>query len=223
MWKQLIQPHIDSGSQLWQPVQSLNLKRIEKLQQNFSKKIFDLRDENYWTRLQILKMNSQQLMLDAIPKYLRLKIHRVTSTRFWPQSKVLPDTRRGWTCEIAKNATARGKTRRDPSIHFHGARLFNTITESIQNLTGCVDEIFKKKKLDQYFTHIPDQPMVGDLLPLPLSPDGKHSNYLIGQVQEYHKRQWWEDQDQRLQRYNWDRYVDNISVKTIVQNRLKKL
>ena len=81
MWKQLIQPHIDSGSQLWQPVQSLNLKRIEKLQQNFSKKIFDLRDENYWTRLQILKMNSQQLMLDAIPKYLRLKIHRVTSTR----------------------------------------------------------------------------------------------------------------------------------------------
>ena len=52
MWKQLIQPHIDYGSQLWQPLQSLNLQRIEKLQQNFSKKIPELRDANYWRRLQ---------------------------------------------------------------------------------------------------------------------------------------------------------------------------
>ena len=52
MWKQLIQPHIDYGSQLWQPLQSLNLQRLEKWQQNFSKKIPELRDANYWRRLQ---------------------------------------------------------------------------------------------------------------------------------------------------------------------------
>ena len=38
MWKQLIQPHIDYGSQLWQPLQILNLQRIEKLQQILARK-----------------------------------------------------------------------------------------------------------------------------------------------------------------------------------------
>ena len=60
MWKSLVQGHIDYCSQLYQPLQSGNLERIEMLQKTFTKKIPEARELNYWQRLNLLKMNSQQ-------------------------------------------------------------------------------------------------------------------------------------------------------------------
>ena len=60
MWKSLIQGHIDYCSQLWQPLQSGELQRIENLQKIYTKKIPQVRELNYWERLKVLKMNSQQ-------------------------------------------------------------------------------------------------------------------------------------------------------------------
>ena len=39
MWKQLVQGHIDYGSQLWQPLQYVYLQKIENLQKTFTKRI----------------------------------------------------------------------------------------------------------------------------------------------------------------------------------------
>ena len=60
MWKTLIQGHIDYASQLYQPMQSGNLTRIENLFKTFTKQIPEVREMNYWERLKRLKMNSQQ-------------------------------------------------------------------------------------------------------------------------------------------------------------------
>ena len=60
MWKSLIQGHIDHCSQLWQPLQSGDLQRIENHQKTYTKKIPQVRDVNYWERLNVLKNNSQQ-------------------------------------------------------------------------------------------------------------------------------------------------------------------
>ena len=60
MWKQLDQGHIDYGSQLWHPLQSVNLQKIE----TFTKRIPQVKDENYWMRLCSLKINSQQRRLE---------------------------------------------------------------------------------------------------------------------------------------------------------------
>ena len=191
MWKQLIQPHIDYGSQLWQPPQSMNLQRIEKLQQTYTKKITKVRNENYWKRLQMLKLNSQQRRLERYRIIYVWKSIEGLVPDLGLKVKYCPETRRGRLCEIptiSKGASERIKTLRDQSINVHGARLFNAMPESIRNLTGCSDDDFKEK-LDQYLTHIPDQPMVGDLLPLPLTAEGKHSNSLIDQVRDYKNRQ----------------------------------
>ena len=60
MWKSLIQGHIDYASQLYQPLQSGNLTRIENLFKTFTKRIPELKELNYWERLNKLKINSQQ-------------------------------------------------------------------------------------------------------------------------------------------------------------------
>ena len=60
MWKTLVQGHIDYCSQLYQPLQSGNLTRIENLMKVYTKKMPELKTLNYWMRLKRLKMNSQQ-------------------------------------------------------------------------------------------------------------------------------------------------------------------
>ena len=60
MWKSLVQGHIDYASQLYQPLQSGNLTRIENLFKTFTKRIPEIRELNYWERLAKLQMNSQQ-------------------------------------------------------------------------------------------------------------------------------------------------------------------
>ena len=64
LWKQLVQGHIDYGSQLWQPQQSIDLQRIEKLFKTYSKRIPEIQNETYWKRLSLLKMYSQQRRME---------------------------------------------------------------------------------------------------------------------------------------------------------------
>ena len=60
MLKQLLlQGHIDYASPLYQPLQSSNRKRIEKLQKNFTRRIPQVKEQNYWQRRTSLKMLSQ--------------------------------------------------------------------------------------------------------------------------------------------------------------------
>ena len=60
----LVQPHIDYCSQLWMPNKDGDIEKIEKLLKDFTGKIPWLREDSYWTRLKILKMNSEQRRLE---------------------------------------------------------------------------------------------------------------------------------------------------------------
>ena len=64
MWKTYVQGHIDYCSQLWQPLQSMQLQRIEGLQKAFTKKMPKIMHLSYWERLDYLKLNSQQRLLE---------------------------------------------------------------------------------------------------------------------------------------------------------------
>ena len=44
----LVQPHIDYRSQLWMPNKKSEMKKIEKLLENFSARIPWLREQSYW-------------------------------------------------------------------------------------------------------------------------------------------------------------------------------
>ena len=191
LWKQLIQGHIDYGSQLWLPQQSSNLQRIENLFRKYSKRIPEVKQENYWKRLWLLKMNSQQRRLERYRLIYTWKSIEGIVPDCGIKTKTTYESRQGRTCEIpgmSKKATQRVITLRDQSFQVHGPRLFNSLPKSIRNKTKCNTEEFKEI-LDQYLTQIPDQPMVGDLVPNPINhTTGKHSNSLIDQIRDFQQR-----------------------------------
>ena len=191
MWKQLVQGHVDYCSQLWQPLQSTSLQRLENLFKTFSKKIPCLRNESYWNRLKILKMSSQQR---------RLERYRIIYT--WKALEgLVPDcgmilgnsqeSRNGRECKvptIAKKSSARVETLREQSLQVHGAKLFNCIPQTIRNMTKCDVDTFKQK-LDLFLSKIPDQPLFREAIPTTTDQHTlKPSNSLIDQVREYQRR-----------------------------------
>lgn len=189
MWKSLIQGHIDYCSQLWQPLQSGELQRIENLQKIYTKKIPQVRELNYWERLKVLKMNSQQRRFE---RYRILYIWKVLEG-LAPNCGIEESNsdRAGRQCSLPKiKAKTRHKikTLRNQSFQIHGPQLFNTLPKHLGNMKRCSVLEFKEK-LDQYLALIPDQPIIGNLIPstcdlFSLSP----SNSLIDQIREFRAR-----------------------------------
>ena len=64
IFKSLVQPHIDYCSQLWMPLEGVNMDKIEKVLRDFSKRVPGLRDLGYWERLKTMGMNSEQRRLE---------------------------------------------------------------------------------------------------------------------------------------------------------------
>ena len=160
-----IQGHIDYASQLYQPLQSGNLTRIENLFKTFTKRIPEVRELNYWERLQKLKMNSQQRRFE---RYRAIYIWKVLEGLV-PNPGVLmgelgPKGRLVKIPPLCPRSTARVRTLREASLNVHGARLFNSLPQSIRNMTNCDISMFKEK-LDIFLSKIPDQPKIGNLIP----------------------------------------------------------
>ena len=154
LWNQVIQGHIDYGSQLWQPQQSSNLLRIENLLRNFSKRIPEIRQENYWMRLSLLKMNSEQRRMERYRIIYTWKAVEGIVPECGIKVKSTQDSRFGRSCElprIARKASQRVISIREQSFQVHGPRLFNSLPKSIRNLTNCTVDQFKAR-LDKFLT-----------------------------------------------------------------------
>ena len=156
--------------------------------QTFTKKIPEIRHENYWQRLKLLKMNYQQRRYE---RYRIIYIWKMLEGRV-PNCGVKINSnqegRRGRLCEVppvSRTATARVKSLREATLQVHGVRLFNCLPAELRNITQCSDIQFKEK-LDKFLTNIPDQPMTGGLMPHVIDPvTGRHSNSLLDQVREH--------------------------------------
>ena len=180
MWKTYVQGHIDYCSQLWQPLQSGQLQKIERLQKSYTKRTPQVSHLNYWDGLRVLKINSQQRRLE---RYRIIYIWKILEFKA-PNCGVQFDTneRRGRMCSlppIAKQATQTIKSIREQSLQVHGAKLFNKLPCEIRNKRNC-DIIDFKEDLDRFLTKIPDQPLVGTLIPATCNlVTGKPSNSLL--------------------------------------------
>ena len=189
MWKSLVQGHIDYASQLYQPLQSGNLTRIENLFKTFTKRIPEIRELNYWERLAKLQMNSQQRRFE---RYRILYIWKVLEGLV-PNPGVLtsdpgPKGRLVKIPSLCSKSSARVRTLREGSLSVHGARLFNALPQSIRDLRSC-DIIQFNEKLDCFLSKIPDHPKIGTLVPdccdyITAQP----SNSLIDQIRQYTAR-----------------------------------
>lgn len=170
MWKTYMLGHRDYCSQLWQPLQSGMLQRIENLQKSFTKKIPHISHLNFWERLSYLRINSQQRRLERYRIIYVWKILEGLS----PNCGIISDEndKRGRMCKlpaIVQSASQHIKTLREQTLQMHGCKLFNKMPAEIRNLKYCGVEDFKIK-LDQFLSQIPDQPVIGSLLPATCDP-----------------------------------------------------
>ena len=160
LWTTYVQPHIDYCSQLWAPTKIGDLNTIEKLQQEFTRKISEISHLDYWERLKYLNMYSQERRFE---RYVIIYIWKAIEgivTNFG----IIPyhSTRHGRLCRvppIINRSNPNIKTLRENSIKTRGPKLFNSLPPTIRNMSNCSTESFKYK-VDSYLKHIPDQPRI---------------------------------------------------------------
>ena len=163
LWKSLIQGHIDYCSQLYIPMQSSGLQTIENLQKQFTKKIPEVAHLDYWSRLKTLKINSQERRAERYKIIYTWKVLEgmvpncgITSSN---------SERRGRECLVP---LPKGKqsvqTLRDQSFQKVGPKLFNCLPRHLRDTKQKSTEEFKEK-LDRFLATLPDQPLIGELIP----------------------------------------------------------
>ena len=183
MWKTLVQGHIDYCSQLYQPLQSGNLTRIENLMKTYTKKIPEMKELNYWMRLKTLKMNSQQRRFERYRILYTWKVLEGLVPN--PGLEQCDPGRGGRQVKIPRlnnRSSARTKSLREASFQVHGPRLFNCLPEHVRKVTNCDLKVFKEK-LDTFLSRIPDEPKIGSLIPACCDQvTGAPSNSLVDQV-----------------------------------------
>lgn len=185
LWKTLIQCHIDYCSQLYMPSQANGMQSIEKLFYNFSSKIPEVREENYWKRLHSLKMYSQESRME---RYRIIYIWK-TLEEYVPNcgvSQAPLNTRLGRKCLIPSlkpNGRRAVQTLREQSFQVNGARLFNCLPKKLRDMRYNQDDF--KSELDKYLSSVPDQPRLGTLIPEAVCRvTSRQSNSLTAWIQE---------------------------------------
>ena len=165
LWKSLIQCHIDYCSQLYMPGHAQGMLKIEKLFYDFTSRIPEIRQENYWKRLQRLNMYSQERRME---RYRILYVWKMLAGVV-PNCGVelaQPNERLGQKCKVPKlvqNGRQAIQTLREQGFQVNGVRLFNSLPKTLRNMNTNQDDF--KSELDKFLSKIPDQPRLGGLVP----------------------------------------------------------
>ena len=72
LYKSLVRPHLEYGVQVWHPYLKSDIRKIESVQRRATKQLNDLREDDYATRLKLLKLPTllyRRLRGDAIETY----------------------------------------------------------------------------------------------------------------------------------------------------------
>ena len=135
------------------PCQSSDLQKIEQLQKTFTKKTPSIRHLNYWERLRILKMYSQQRRLERYRILYTWKILEGLVPNFGLVSKF--SERRGREVHIPPLKGAQSvKKLFEQSFQVNGPSLLNYIPRKITDLAKVYIYEFKEH-LDKYLQVIP--------------------------------------------------------------------
>ena len=180
LWKTLLQCHVDYCSQLWKPGQAQDMIKIEKLFYDFSSKIPEIRDQDYWSRLSHLKMLSQERRMERYRIIAVWKIIQGLSPNCGVEVAP-PNERLGRRCVVPPllpQGRAAIQTLREHSFQVDGPRLFNSLPKNIRDIKTCQDDF--KESLDKYLMTVPDQPRMGRLVPMAVDQGtGRQSNSLL--------------------------------------------
>lgn len=183
--KSLILPRIDYCSQLYSPFLQQEWNKLESIQRRFTSHIEGMKDSDYWSRLQTLRLYSIQRRCERYSIIYTWKI----LNKLAPNLRSNPITthiseRRGLYCHVPKiNRTkcpAAINTIREGSLAVRGPRLYNSLPRDIRNLQGVTVEVFKRA-LDKFLSQLPDMPAVSGYAGRRSTP----SNSLVHVVPSY--------------------------------------
>ena len=176
IWKSLVQSKLDYCSQLWTPVDQASIAKLESVFRNFSSQITGLEDCNYWERLKLLRMYSQERRRERYRIIFVWKVLQGHVQGYTLSSFVSP--RRGRLLHVAqyhRQAPAAVRQAKEASLLVQGARLFNLLPRHIRDVsTGTIEQF--KGLLDSWLENIPDQPTI------PEAQRAAQSNSLIDQA-----------------------------------------
>ena len=142
LWKTLLQCHIDYCSQLYMPSQAQGMQIIEKLFYNYSSKIPEVKEENYWKRLQSLRMYSQERRME---RYRVIYVWKILEGQV-PNCGVelaTDNARLGRKCQIPalkRNGRQAVQTLREQTLQINGARLFNCLPKKLREVRVYQEE-----------------------------------------------------------------------------------
>ena len=161
LFKALVIPIIDYCSIVWNPHLKKEIKAIEKIQRNYTKRITNMKDLEYYDRLKVLNLYSMERRRE---RYEILYI-------FKTMKRLVPNIGLNW-----KDAPRRGRVLVPPAVHrnsscaantmrrnsFRGkaAFLFNALPAHIRNipLSTPMDSI--KRAVDKYLKTVTDEPVL---------------------------------------------------------------
>ena len=164
IWKTLVQPKLDYCSQLWSPGDQESINKIESVQRHFTSKVMELEGLDYWERLKVLMMYSQERRRE---RYMMIFLWKLSQGLVKGYDMTFTNSeRRGRTivpCKVVRNCPAAVRHARESSLGVKGAQLFNLLPASLRNFESVHAEAFKAN-LDKFLSQVPDQPTVSGLV-----------------------------------------------------------
>ena len=160
LFKSIVLPHLDYGSQLWSPYKIKSINALEKVQRVFTKHIDGMHDLSYTERLKALQIYSLQRRRDRYMAIYIWKILEGNVPNFSPPIKCHISARRGRLCNSGVVPTGHLGTLCHNSFRSKAATIFNCLPKHIRDLVNCANTSIFKRALDYHLCSIEDSPIV---------------------------------------------------------------
>ena len=161
--KSLIIPILDYCSPLYHPNSISAIMKLEQPIRAFTRKFKDLKDLNYWERLEVLNLSSSERRRE---RFIILYMYKILMNLVpnpgitWQENE-----RTGIKAKVPKRdnkASTNIKNLRENFFTTTGPKLFNSMPLEVRNFStdGENKVLSFKNNLDKYLSFIPDQPHV---------------------------------------------------------------
>ncbi|CAL4188377.1 unnamed protein product, partial [Meganyctiphanes norvegica] len=165
MFNSYIKSKLEYCSLVWSPWHQNEINKLERIQKNFTSKIYGLDQLDYHQRLKKLNLYSLESRRE---RYLIInawqQIEGLTENVLGLKARRLGRSRRIVSAKIpiginGKRIKERDRTLIHNSTARKSERLFNVLPQSVRNITETTTETFKRH-LDKWLSSIPDTPKI---------------------------------------------------------------
>ena len=164
LFKSLILPKIDYCSPLFHPTLSASASmKIENIQRYFTRKISNMKDQNYWERLKILKMQSIERRRE---RFVIIYMFKILNNLVPNPGISFKQSARNGTLAIVplipSSTPSNIRKLRHQHFNFVGPVLFNLLPNDLRDFHSAGEDVVFafKNALDSFLSSIPDQPTV---------------------------------------------------------------